>query len=172
MKKQLIIALLGISTIVHATTCTVFSGLNCYNSSYACSLSSGLVASGSQISDCNFSFTSCNSSSSGLLYCNLQGSSSACTVGSQSGSTTTWNCALDSNGLNYLNNCLNAGKCDFGLNCSGNWNIGSCTVNYTCNPTPHNRVPDSSATVYLLGLVLLGVELFRRQFSVARVSAK
>jgi hypothetical protein len=171
MKNYLIIALLGISTLVHATTCTVFSGLNCNNSSYNCSLQSSLGAYGGQISDCNFTFTSCSTPSTGLLYCNLFGGSTACTVGSQTSSTTTWVCNLDSNGLTYLNNCLYSGNCNFGIGCSGNWNIGSCCVNYTC-PTPHNHVPDTAMTVGLLGFTLLGVELFRRRLVVAGVSVK
>jgi len=172
MKKHLIIALLGLSTLVHATTCSVFSGLNCNNNSYNCSLQPTLGTYGGQISDCNFTFTSCNTPSTGLLYCNLFGGNNVCTVGSQTSSTTTWVCNLDSNGLNYLNNCLNSGNCNFGVSCTGNWNIGSCCVNYTCTPTPHNNVPDTGMTVGLLGLTLLGVELFRRRLTVAVASVK
>ena len=167
LKKLFVIALLSATYFAHATSYTMFSGLSC-NSSYSCNFPSSGYTQGSQVTDCTFTFTSCSANYGSLLFCNLFGSGSSCSVGSQNGGTTTWTCTLNQNGLDYLNNCLNSGNCNFGLNCSGNWNIGSCSVNYNCNPTPHNTVPDTSSTVLLLGAAFLGLEVFRRRFQLAR----
>ena len=167
MTKYLFIALLGITTLANATTCTLFTSLNCYSQSYNCSLPVVNIAPDQQISDCYFTFKSVNTGSSGLLYCNLVGGSSSCHVGSQSGSASTWNCKLNSNGLTYLNNCISAGSCGFNLSCYGGYNIGSCQVTYTCTPKTQN-CPDTGTTAYLLGLGLLGIELSRRKFARAK----
>lgn len=171
MKNYLIIALLGITTVVNATTCNLFSSVNCYNNSYNCSLPVGTVPVGQQISSCTFTFNSLSSYSAGLLYCSLLGNGSTCTVGSQSSSASTWNCTLNSTGLSYLNNCLSTGSsCNFGVNCYGGWSIGNCSVNYTCTPTPHtSNVPDVASTAVMLMLGLLGVSLFRNRLVLATV---
>jgi hypothetical protein len=172
MKKLIIVALLGISTLVHANTCSVFSGFNGNNNSANYSLQSCFSTGGSQVSGCTFTFTTCNTSSSGLLYCNLFGGTSTCSIGSQNGSTTTWTCTLDSNGLNCLNSGLNSGSCNLNLNCTGNWSIGSCSCNYTCTPTPPQAAPDTAMTFWLLGLGLMVVEVSRRRMVAARVQSK
>lgn len=167
MKKYLVLTLLGVSMLAQATSYTLFSGLNCYNSSYSCTLPVTTIAPDQQITDCKFTFTSMNTYS-GLLYCNLLGNNSSCSVGSKYGSSTSWTCTLDSICLDYLNNCISSGNCNFNLGCYGNWNIGSCQVEYTCQPKPNCSVPDSSTTIYMLGLALLALELSRRKLALAK----
>jgi hypothetical protein len=168
MKKYLFIALLGISTFANATSYTLFSSLSCYNNSYNCSLPIANVAPDQEISDCTFTFNTINTSfRSSLLYCNLVGNNSSCSIGSQTGSASTWNCSLDNNGLTYLNNCISTGSCGFNLGCYGGYNIGNCQVSYNCKPKTQN-CPDSSTTAYLLGLGILGMELARRKFALAK----
>ena len=169
MKKYLIIALLGVASVVNATSYNLFSSVNCYNNSYSCNLPVSAVPSGQQISTCTFTFNSLSAYQSGLLYCNLLGNGSTCNVGSKGSSATTWNCTLTSVGLTYLNDCLSKGKtCNFGISCSGGWNIGNCSVNYTCTPTPHTTsVPDVASTAALLAFGLLGVCVLRRKLVLA-----
>jgi hypothetical protein len=170
MKKYLTIALLGIATLANANTCNLFSSVNCYNTTYNCGLPVTTPSADQQISSCTFTFTSLNSYSAGLLYCNLTGGSSTCNVGSQGSSTPSWTCTLNSAGLDYLNNCVSSGKsCNFGIDCRGGWQVGSCKVDYTCSPTPHTAVPEVASTAALMGLGLLAVGLFRRQLVPALV---
>jgi hypothetical protein len=165
MKKLIFAALMAVTAMVQANTCQIFSNQSGYN--YSCSLP--VSNSGQQISSCTFTFTSISCSS--VLYCDLLGGGSSCNIGTcQKGSNNTWTCTLDSNGLTYLNNCLSSGNnCGFSLDCWGKWDIGCCQCDYSCGGTPHNSVPDSSMTVVLLGLTLLGVELSRRKLVLARV---
>jgi hypothetical protein len=168
MKKFLILAALAVTTVAQATTCTLFNNYSGYNNSYNCSFPSSSIGANQQVSSCTFTFTSCNSwYPSGSLYCNLLGSGSTWTCGSQSSSTSTWNCTLNNSCLTYLNNCLTSGSCNFNLNCYGGWNVGSCTVDYTCTPKPHT-VPDTATTVLMLGLALIGIEFSRRKLAVAK----
>ncbi len=166
--KKIILAItlaLGVNTLVHATTCNLFSSVNC-NSSYTCSLPTSSWT-GQQVTSCTFNFNSCSltSGGSGYLYCQLIApNNSTCTVGQNNGPTQSWTCTLNSTGLNYLNNCLTSGTCDFGIGCLGNWNIGNCSVDYTCSPgTKGQSVPDLATTAFLLGLSLTGLELVRRK---------
>jgi hypothetical protein len=169
MIKKLItmVALLGTVTLVQANSYsnnyTLASGLNCNNSSYNCSVPISSIASGYQVSDCIFTFSSCNtqSHSKGYFSCDLFGTGTSCTLGSQHGSTQTWTCTLDSDQIACMNQCLASGLCNFGISCQGNWNIGSCSVSYNC--TKKREVPDGSTTLYLLGAALVGIELIRRQ---------
>jgi hypothetical protein len=164
MKKIIFAAMMAVTAVVQANTCTLFS--NQSGNNYSCSLP--VSTSGQQVTSCTFTFNSISCPS--VLYCDLLGSGSSCTVGTQKGSTTTWTCTLDSTGLNYLNSCLDSGKgCSFNLDCFGKWNIGSCQCDYTCGGTPHSTVPDASMTVVLLGLTLIGMELSRRKLVPARV---
>ena len=167
MKRIIILALLGITTLANATSYTLFNSLNCYNSSYNCSLPLVNIAPDQEISDCSFTFNSINGGHSSQLYCNLFGDGSNCHVGSQTGSTSTWDCTLNNSGVTYLNNCLKSGNCGFNVSCYGGYNIGSCQVSYTCKPKTQS-CPDNSTTAYLLGLGLLGVELARRKLALAR----
>jgi hypothetical protein len=162
MKKIIFAALMAVTVMVQANTCTLFSNQFGYN--YSCSLP--VITSGQQFTSCSFTFSSILCPS--LLYCNLLGNSSSCTIGTLSGSFGKWTCTLDSTGLSYLNNCLTSGNsCSLNLACAGFglWDIGSCQCDYTCSGggTPHSTVPDTSMTVVWLGLTLLGVELSRRK---------
>jgi hypothetical protein len=165
MKKIIFAALMTVTAMVQANTCTIFSNQSGKN--YSCSLP--VSTSGQDITSCTFTFTSVSCPS--LLYCDLLGGSSSCNVGTcQKGSANTWTCTLNSTCLTYLNSCLDSGKgCSFDLDCFGKWNIGCCQCDYTCGGTPHNNVPDTSMTVVLLGLTLLGVELSRRKLVPARI---
>jgi hypothetical protein len=166
MKKTIFAALMAVAVMAQANTCTLISNSS-GTGNYNCSLP--VSNGGQQVTSCTFTFTSVSCPSS-VLYCNLLGGSSSCNIGS-CGSANTWTCTLDNNGLNYLNNCLNSGgNCNFGLNCGGCWNIGSCKCDYTCGGggTPKNNVPDTSVTVLLLGATLLGLELSRRKLVPAR----
>jgi hypothetical protein len=171
--KKIILAItmaLSLNAVVHATSCNLFSAVNCNNSSYNCSLPTSSWT-GQQITSCTFDFNSCtlNSSGSGYLYCQLiSPNNSTCSVGQNNGPTQSWTCTLNTAGLNYLNNCLASGKCDFGIGCLGNWSIGSCSCDYTCTPvTKGQSAPDLAATALLLGMSLTGLELLRRKFSPA-----
>lgn len=163
-KNYLILALVAMTSLAQANTCTVLSSVSCYNNSYTCDLTSTLgVGGGQQVTGCSFNFNNCAATSwgGGLLYCNVGGIN----IGTLTHTSSSWVCALDNNGLNTLNNCISGGnKCDFGISCSGGWNIGDCTANYTCNPVPHS-VPDAAATVSLLSLGLAGASLLRRKLA-------
>jgi hypothetical protein len=167
MKKlALVIALFGAVSLAQATTCTLFSNVSGYNNNYNCSLPT--VTSDNQITDCTFTFDSVNCGNRGYLYCDLVGNNSNCNVGSV-GTTSTWSCTLDANGINYLNNCIASGNnCDFNLNCYGNCNIGDCKITYDCTPCPGKGVPDNALTVALLGIALLGLDMSRRKLALAR----
>ena len=155
---------MAVTTMVQANSCQIFS--NQSGNSYSCSLP--VSGNGQPITSCTFTFNSVTCPS--VLYCNLKGDNSSCNVGTEQGSSGSWTCTLDSNGLNCLNSCLSSGNnCTFSLDCWGKWNIGSCQCDYTCGGTPHNNVPDTSMTVVFLGLTLLGMELSRRRLVPARV---
>ena len=126
---------MAVTTFVQANSCQIFS--NQSGNSYSCSLP--VSGSGQPVTSCTFTFDSVTCPS--VLYCNLQGNSSSCNVGTcQKGSNNTWNCTLDSNCLSYLNNCLGSGNnCTFSLDCWGKWNIGSCQCDYTCAYAPQQR---------------------------------
>ena len=158
MKKfALIFALLGSVTLAQANTTTLFNNLNCDNNSYSCSLPD--IGSGYQVTDCTFTFSSVNCSLLSYLSCDLDNTWG---VGTKNVSTSTWTCTLNTNDLDYLNNCISSGKdCDFDLSCFGDYNIGSCTLNYDCQ----RGVPDTATTVILLGIALLGLEALRRKFA-------
>ncbi len=170
MIKKLItmVALLGTVTLAQANSYsnsyTLASGLKCNNSTYNCSVPISDIASGDQVSACTFTFTSCStqSRSGGYFSCDLFGTGTSCTLGSQHGSTQTWTCTLDSDQIACMNQCLTSGNCNFGIQCQGNWNIGSCKVSYNCHPS--REVPDGMNTAYLLGAALVGIVLIRRQF--------
>src|ERR1700744_2637242 len=95
------------------------------------------------------------------MSCDLDGINVNCSLGSCKGSTSTWTCTLNQSQLDCLNQCLGSGKCNFNVDCNGNWNIGGCSCSYDCKPKDHN-VPDNSTTVVLLGAAIAGVELLRR----------
>ena len=165
MKKQFIIlALVAVSTLVRANTCTVFSPVTINNNSYGCNLTSTLTGvTGQQVTGCSFNFGSCAALSGGsLLYCNIGGN----TIGTLTQTATSWICNLDANGLNTLNNCINSSSaCNFGVSCSGGWSVGACTANYTCTPKPPVSVPDAASTASLLALTLAGVSTLRRKLA-------
>lgn len=163
-KTYLAFALIAMTSLAQANTCTVLSGVSLNNNSYNCNLTPTLgVGSGLQVTGCSFSFNNCSSTSwgGGLLYCNVGG----VTIGTCTKTTTSWLCTLDSTGLNILNNCITAGsKCDFDISCSGGWKIGGCTANYTCNPIPKS-VPDAASTASLLSFGVAGLSLLRRKLA-------
>ena len=165
MKKySLILALVTITSLVHANTCSVLPTVKVNNSSQICDLTTTLVGvTGSQVTDCSFNFNNCTTTSwgGGLLYCNL----GTTTIGMLTKTATSWTCTLNSTGLTTLNNCINTGnKCDFGISCSGGWNVGGCTASYTCTPKP-KTVPDAASTASLLALGLAAASLLRRKLA-------
>ncbi len=161
-KTYLVLALMAIVSLAQANTCAVLNSVSINNSSYNCNLTPTLgVGSGLQVSGCAFTFNNCSTTTwgGGLLYCNIGGT----TIGTCTKTTTSWICNLDATGLTTLNNCITSGtKCDFGVTCSGGWNIGGCTANYTCNPVPKS-VPDAASTASLLSLGVAAVSLLRRK---------
>jgi len=168
MKKlTLIIALFGAVSLAQATTTDLFYNVTCNNNSYSCGLPT--IDKNLQLSDCTFTFSTISTSKGGYLSCDLFGNNGSCAVGTQNGSTTTWTCNLNSSCIDYVNNCLSLGKnCNFNLDCYGFCKVGDCKITYDCKPCPPQNVPDTSLTIALLGAVLLGVELARRKFAVAR----
>lgn len=165
MKKNcLAIALLAITMLAQANTCTVFNTVTVKNSSQNCDLTTTLTGvSGTSVSACSFNFNNCASTSfgGGLLYCNIGNT----TIGTLTQTANSWTCNLDNNGLTLLNSCITSGTtCYFGVSCSGGWNIGGCTANYTCNPKPHTT-PDAATTASLLASALAGVSLLRRKLA-------
>ena len=167
MKKlALLIALVGSVTLAHATSTTLFNNLSCNNNSYSCSMPT--IGPNLEVSDLTFTFSTVNCGKTGTLSCDLENLGNTVLCGTQKGSTTTWTCTLSSSCINYLNNCISSGKgCNFNLSCLGFCNIGSCTCNYDCKPTPPKNVPDTSVTIAILGAALLGLEVFRRKFAPA-----
>ena len=166
MKKQcLILALVAVTSLVRATTTTVFNPMTVNNSSYNCNLTSTLTGvSGQQVTSCTFNFNNCSLTSfgGGLLYCSLGGSN----IGTLTQTASSWTCNLTSTGLTTLNNCIAAGStCSFGITCTGGWNIGGCTANYTCTPPVTHTTPDAASTASLLSLGLAAAAMLRRKLA-------
>jgi hypothetical protein len=163
-KNYLAIALLALTTLAHANTCTVFNTITVNNASQNCDLTTTLTGvSGVDVTGCSFNFNNCTSTSWGshLLYCTIGNT----TIGTLSQTASTWSCDLNSTGLTLLNNCITGGTtCYFGVTCQGGWNIGGCTASYTCTPHPHTA-PDAASTAMLLSFGLAGASLLRRKLA-------
>ena len=163
-KTYLALALIAMTSLAQANTCTLLSSCSLNSStSYSCDLTPTLGTGGQQVTGCTFNFNNCSATTfgGGVLYCNIGGIN----IGTCTQTTSSWVCTLSSTGLTTLNNCIAAGStCDFGLSCSGGWNIGGCTANYTCTPVPHS-VPDAASTASLLSLGLAAVSLIRRKLA-------
>jgi hypothetical protein len=163
MKKScLVLALVAVTSLVQANTCTVLNTVSIVNGSQNCDLTSTLgVANTLSVTGCSFSFNSCTSTSwgGGLLYCQVGGT----TIGTLTKTLSSWTCTLDTTGLDTLNSCISSGsKCDFTVTCTGGWKIGGCTATYDCSPKP-KTVPDAASTASLLSLGLAGATLLRRK---------
>jgi hypothetical protein len=167
MKKScLIFAVVALTSLVQANTCTVLNAVKVVNSTYNCDLTPTLAVGNSQlVTGCTFSFNDCKSTSWGgsLLYCKIDG----ITIGTLTKTATSWSCTLDTTGLDTLNSCVSSGsKCDFDVTCKGGWSIGSCTATYDCGPNPKPKtVPDAASTASLLSLGLAGAALLRRKLA-------
>jgi hypothetical protein len=88
------------------------------------------------------------------------------------GSTQTWSDVLTSTQLTALNAYLtaNSGTFDIGIDPDCHYSVGNISFTYTFGSGPHT-VPDVGATAFLLVVGLLGLEVFRRRFVVAKVKA-
>lgn len=108
------------------------------------------LANATSITGSSCTVTSPDVSSAGLLFCNLPSYDSVCTYGT----------------------LPTGGYCDFtpggygNGNCFGSYNNGGCQGGN--NNCPPKDCPDSAATVYALGLALLGLEVSRRKFALAK----
>jgi hypothetical protein len=87
------------------------------------------------------------------------------------GTQLSWTITFDANELAALNTFAADGIVDFGFDPDCHYNVGNICFTYTTR-TSHSRVPDAPMTAYLLGISLLGMELFRRQAVSRRVPAK
>jgi hypothetical protein len=163
-KNYLAIALLALTTLAQANTCTVFNTVTVNNNSHTLDLATTLTGvSGTDVTGCSFNFNNCTTTSrgGGLLYCTIGNT----TIGTLTQTASAWNCDLTSSGLTLLNNCIASGTtCYFGVTCQGGWNIGGCTANYTCTPHPRST-PDAGTTATLLASALAGVSLLRRKLA-------
>lgn len=82
------------------------------------------------------------------------------------GTSLTWSIILNSAQLVALNSYLaaNAGVFNIGLDPDCHYNVGGLDFKYTTS------VPDAAMTVLLLGASLLGLEVLRRRFVLAKAS--
>jgi hypothetical protein len=160
MKKTcLVVALVAITSLVHANRSTVFSPVTVVNSTQNCDLTSAVAVGHSlTASDCSFSFNSFKTTAwgGGLLYCRLGGAA----IDTSNQSASSWNCNPDTTALTHLNSYVgNSASCDFPLTCVGGGNTGG-----DCNPKPRTA-PDAAATASLLSLSLAGVAWLRRKLT-------
>ena len=87
--------------------------------------------------------------------------------------TLSWSDVLTTSELASLNSYLadDSGIFNIGIDPDCHFNVGDITFTYTLGSVPHNTVPDTAATAFLLVLGLAGLEVFRRQSVVAKAKA-
>jgi hypothetical protein len=84
---------------------------------------------------------------------------------SKTGTTLSWNIVLTGSELTALNSYLAAGSFNIGIDPDCHFTAGTETFTYTVATT---SVPDTATTLFLLGSALLGLEVIRRKFALAR----
>ncbi len=84
------------------------------------------------------------------------------------GSATTWNVGLSLSELTALNSYLSDGFFAIGLDPDCHYTVGSITFTYTVGKPNIVTTPDGATTSLLFGASLLGLEVFRRQFVLAK----
>jgi hypothetical protein len=89
------------------------------------------------------------------------------------GNTLTWSDVLTTSELASLNSYLTAnnGVFDIGLDPDCHFSVGGLSFTYTLTPTQPHTVPDVATTAFLLVIGLAGLEVFRRQFTAAKMKA-
>jgi hypothetical protein len=187
----------GLASAVTITSPIQGTGALDGNSAYAWGLSISL-APGQSITTASLSFTdikltAANSTGKGILYSDLLNSTltgvhtytdndavgdyfaghytsaNLASLGSRVfgsvGTMLSWTVNFDSTQLAALNNFLADGKFDIGFDPDCHYNVGCIAFTYTTTPV---STPDAATTVYVLGLVLLGLEVTRRQVAMAK----
>ena len=83
------------------------------------------------------------------------------------GTTLTWSYVLNAAQLTALNSYLAAGTFNIGFDPDCTYSVSGVALKYTLKPTT-NSVPDGAMTAFLMVIGLAGLEVFRRQFAVAK----
>lgn len=86
------------------------------------------------------------------------------------GTTLTWSYVITGSALAALNSYLAAGSFDIGIDPDCHYTIGGISFKYSLSPTTNN-VPDFATTAFLMVIGLAGLEVFRRQFVLAKSKA-
>jgi hypothetical protein len=82
----------------------------------------------------------------------------------------SWTYLLTSTQLTALNSYLAAGSFNIGIDPDCHFTVGGLSFSYTLAPKT-NTVPDDAMTAFLVVLSLAGLEIFRRQFAMAKSKA-
>lgn len=187
----------GIASAVTITSPIQGTGALDGNSAYAWGLSISL-APGQSVTTASLSFTdvkltAANSSGKGILYSDLLNSSltgvhtytdndaagdyfaghytsaNLVALGSKVfgsvGTMLSWTYTFNTTELAALNSFLADGKFDLGFDPDCHYNVGCISFCYTTTPV---STPDTTVTVYVLGLALLGLEVTRRKLAMAK----
>jgi hypothetical protein len=169
------------------------SGEDAYSWGIPVSLAPGQTITSASLSFVNIKLTAANSSGKGILYSDLIKSSQTGThsytdndkagdyfagavssanlvsLGSKVfgsvGTTLSWVVNFTPSELTSLNSFLTGGVFNIGFDPDCHYNVGSICFTYTTSPV---NTPDAATTVYVLGLVLLGLEAARRKLAVAK----
>ena len=86
------------------------------------------------------------------------------------GTTLTWSYVITGSALAALNSYLAAGSFTIGIDPDCHFTVGGISFSYSLAPTTNN-VPDFATTAFLMVIGLAGLEVFRRQFVVAKSKA-
>ena len=172
---------------------SVLVGENAYAWGIPISLGAGQSISSASISFSGITLTGANSSGTGYLYTDLLNSGTAgvtayadgdapgdyfltkftsanlVSLGYQFfasvGTTLSWTYNLNSTQLAALNSFLADGIFSITIDPDCHYTVGGLSFTYATTTT---NVPDVAATIYLLGVVLLGVEVSRRKLALAK----
>ncbi|HEV2694560.1 MAG TPA: hypothetical protein VG347_16825 [Verrucomicrobiae bacterium] len=168
------------------------SGESAYSWGIPVALAPGQTITSASLSFSNIKLTAANSSGKGILYSDLIKSSVVGThtyndgdaagdyfaalpaanivslgskVFASVGTTLSWVVNFSPSQLASLNSFLTSGVFNIGFDPDCHYNVGAICFTYT---TTTVNTPDAATTVYVLGLVLLGLEAARRKFAVAK----
>lgn len=164
---------------------SVLNGYNAYSWAISPTVAPGQQIASATVNFNNVTLTVANSSGTGFLYTDLlmlggsgattytdydaagdyfSGKYSSVNLGTQFfasvGTTLSWSYVLNSSQLVTLNNLLAGSGFSLGIDPDCHYSVGGLSFDYT---TKSNNVPDGATTVGLLGLSLLGLEIFRRK---------
>jgi hypothetical protein len=184
------------STLVGASA---LDGNNAYSWGIAVAVPTGETITSAEIDFTGVQLTVANSSGTGYLYTDLLNSkTTGVTTASDGdaagdywatkysganitslgtkvfaavGTTLTWSYVLSAAQLTALNSYLAAGAFNIGIDPDCHYSVGGLSFTYTLGSSKSNSVPDDAVTALLVVLSLAGLEIFRRQFAVAKIKA-